>query len=66
MTFRALAHRQSEWKIKMAQLKLLTQLLALHNGSSALDINRSNGEKVELKGKKLPLTAIMGKGMQRL
>ena len=55
MTFRPLAHRQSEWKIK-----------DLHNGSSALDINRSNGEKVELKGKKLPLTAIMGKGMQRL
>ena len=50
----------------MAQLKLLTQLLALHNGSSALDINRSNGEKVELKGKKLSLAAIMGKGMRRL
>ena len=50
----------------MAQLKLLTQLLALHNGSSALDINRFNGEKVELKGKKLSLAAIMGKGMRRL
>ena len=50
----------------MAQLRLLTQLLALHNGSSALDINRFNGEKVELKGKKLSLAAIMGKGMRRL
>ena len=44
----------------------MTQLLALHNGSSALDINRFNGEKVELKGKKLSLAAIMGKGMRRL
>ena len=50
----------------MAQLKLLTQLLALHNGSSALDVNRFNGEKVELKGKKLSLAAIMGKCMRRL
>ena len=50
----------------MAQLRLLTQLLAFHNGSSALDINRFNGEKVELKGKKLSLAAIMGKGMRRL
>ena len=50
----------------MAQLRLLTQLLALHNGSSALDINRFNGEKVELKGKKLSLAAIMSKGMRRL
>ena len=46
--------------------QVLTVLLALHNGSSALDINRFNGEKVELKGKKLSLAAIMGKGMRRL